>query len=72
MLLARGPKAYHLFGALARLMRWHKFVQHDGPVSIRRGFRADDWTRLLAAADVTDASIEPAFPGRLCVGKVRV
>lgn len=69
--LARGPKAHFLFGQLARVMRWHRFVQHDGPVSIRRGFRSDDWLRLLAAANVHGAVVQPHFPGRLCVSKVR-
>ena len=29
----------HAFGLLARLAGWHRFVQHDGPVSIARSFR---------------------------------
>jgi hypothetical protein len=52
-------------------MRWHPFVRHDGPVSISRAFRPDDWRRLLAAAAVRDARIERWFPFRLCVSKVR-
>jgi SAM-dependent methyltransferase len=69
--LLRHPFSYHGFGVLARAMRWHPFVRHDGPVSISRAFRADDWRRLLAAAGVKDARIEPWFPFRLCVSRVR-
>ena len=52
-------------------VRWHRFVQHDGPVSFRRAFRKEDWIRLLAAAAVPreDATVEQWRPGRLCVGR---
>jgi SAM-dependent methyltransferase len=69
--LLRHPFSYHGFGLLAGVMRWHPFVRHDGPVSISRAFRPDDWRRLLAAAAVRDARIERWFPFRLCVSKVR-
>ena len=36
--LHRDPMPYHLYRALAKLLRFHPFVQHDGPVSIRRAF----------------------------------
>lgn len=71
--LSRGRLSYSLFALLARLMRWHRFVVHDGPVSIRRSFRPEDWQRSIAAAGLeADAiRIAPAWPGRLCVGRVR-
>ncbi len=68
--LRRSAVSYYGFAALARLMGWHPFVRHDGPVSIRRAFRKDDWRRLLAAAGVGGARIQPRFPFRLCVAKV--
>ncbi|MFZ0393068.1 MAG: methyltransferase domain-containing protein, partial [Terracidiphilus sp.] len=37
--LSRAPVPYHLFGWLARALRLHPFVQHDGPVSIARAFQ---------------------------------
>lgn len=69
--LLRHPFSYYGFSLLARLMLWHRFVVHDGPVSIRRAFRPEDWTVLLARAGVREAKIEPWFPFRLCVSRVR-
>jgi 2-polyprenyl-3-methyl-5-hydroxy-6-metoxy-1,4-benzoquinol methylase len=69
--LYRSARAYQVFAALARLMRWHRFVQHDGPVSIRRAFREADWKRLCAQAGVGPVRIEKVFPSRLCVGRVK-
>lgn len=62
-----------VFGALAGLARWHRFVQHDGPVSIRRSFRKEDWQRMCLEARISLNSVRIAarFPGRLCVGRVK-
>ena len=69
--LLRHPFSYYGFSLLARLMLWHPFVVHDGPVSIRRAFRPEDWTVLLAKAGGRDAHVEPWFPFRLCVSRLR-
>lgn len=71
--LSRGRASYVLFKLLARLMRWHRFVQHDGPVSIRRSFTSEDWRAYIASAGLTRAPIEvyAARPGRLCVSRVK-
>ena len=69
--LLRHPFSWFGFALLSRLMLWHRFVIHDGPVSIRRAFRPEDWTVLLAKAGVRDARVEPWFPFRLCVSRVR-
>jgi len=71
--LSRGRVSYSLFKLLAHLMQWHHFVQHDGPVSIQRSFRPADWRQYLASSGVNASAvrIEPAWPGRLCVGRVR-
>jgi SAM-dependent methyltransferase len=63
----------HAFGLLARLAGWHRFVQHDGPVSIARSFRRADWQRLLAAAGHEPAAAEIRWhvPFRLCVSRLR-
>ena len=37
--LHRHPLPYHGFRLLARVMGWHRFVQHDGQVSIARAFK---------------------------------
>jgi SAM-dependent methyltransferase len=70
--LERHPVSYYGFSALSRLMAWHPFVRHDGPVSIRRAFRPEDWAARLAEAGVRGARVEPWFPFRLCVSKVRM
>ncbi len=69
--LLRHPFSYYGFALLSRLMFWHPFVVHDGPVSIRRAFRPEDWTVFLARAGVHQARIESWFPFRLCVSRVR-
>ena len=68
--LHRNAFAYHGFALLARLAGWHRFVRHDGPVSIARSFRRDDWTRLLQQAAVP-GSIAWRFPFRYCVERVK-
>ena len=68
--LHRHAVPLHAFRVGARLMRWHRFVQHDGPVSIARAFRVRDWQRLLAKAGVP-ARIRWRFPFRLCVERLR-
>jgi SAM-dependent methyltransferase len=45
--LRRSARAAFWLRLLALAMRWHPFVVHDGPVSLRRAFREDDWRRLL-------------------------
>lgn len=69
--LLRHPFSYYGFSLLSRLMLWHRFVVHDGPVSIRRAFQRGDWEKALAEAGVRGAAIEPWLPFRLCVSKLR-
>jgi 2-polyprenyl-3-methyl-5-hydroxy-6-metoxy-1,4-benzoquinol methylase len=71
--LHRHPIPYRAFGLMARAARWHRFVQHDGPVSIARSFRRADWQRLVAAAGLDPSSVEIRWhvPFRLCVGRLR-
>lgn len=71
--LHREPFPYYGFGLLARVMRWHRFVQHDGPVSIRRAFREEDWRKYLAAAEIVEgkARVVSYRPARLCVSRVK-
>ena len=61
------------FGLLARVMRWHPFVRHDGPVSFRRAFRVADWQSLLREAEIASECVRilPTFPARLCVERLR-
>lgn len=71
--LSRAAVPYHLLRIFSRLARLHPFVQHDGPVSIRRSFVPGDWRRICAAAglDQGEVSIEPFFPARLCVSRTK-
>jgi SAM-dependent methyltransferase len=71
--LHRQPVPYHLFRLWARLSRLHAFVQHDGPVSIRRSFIPQDWDDLCSAAAIAPGaiSIRQHRPARLCVGRIR-
>lgn len=69
--LERSPRSSRMFALLDRVMRWHRFVRHDGPVSFRRAFREDDWARYLAAAKIPReaVTVEHWRPGRLCAGR---
>lgn len=69
--LHRKPMPYYGFAALAWVMRWHRFVRHDGPVSIRRSFLREDWERYCASAGLSggDVRIEEVRPARLCVSR---
>jgi len=71
--LHRHPVAFWGFALLARAARWHRFVRHDGPVSIARAFRRGDWERLVRRAGLEPAAVEISWhvPFRLCVGRLR-
>ena len=68
--LHRSAISYHGFRLLARAAGWHRFVQHDGPVSIARSFRRADWERLIAVAGVR-AELRWRLPFRYCLGHLR-
>ena len=71
--LRRAQTPYYAFKLLATAMRWHRFVQHDGPVSIRRSFTPCDWQRYIteAALDPNTVNIFDVWPARLCVARVK-
>ncbi len=69
--LRRSAIAFYGFTALAKVMRWHRFVCHDGPVSVARSFIASEWERALANAGVTDATVAKVFPFRLIVARLK-
>jgi hypothetical protein len=71
--LERTRWTFHAFQALASTFRWHRFVRHDGPVSIRRSFLEADWQRLTASAGLRPETLQIVshFPGRLCVGRLK-
>ena len=71
--LHRHPLPYHVFRATARALRFHHFVQHDGPISIMRAFVAADWRRICDSAGLPPgaAQVRWRFPFRLCVARVK-
>jgi SAM-dependent methyltransferase len=71
--LHRHALPYHFFRQFARLARFHRFVQHDGPVSIARAFVAADWRRLLGDAGIDQDAVEVRWtvPFRLTVARFK-
>lgn len=71
--LHRRSAPYYVFRAVAAVAGWHRFVRHDGPVSIRRSFVREDWERMCGAAglDMGAVEIREYRPARLCVGRIR-
>lgn len=68
--LHRHALPYHGFRLLSAVMRWHTFVRHDGPLSIARAFRREDWLALMERADLADkATLRWHFPFRYCVSR---
>jgi hypothetical protein len=68
--LERQAFPYYGFKLLSRVMRWHRFVQYDGAVSIARSFRPAEWQALLTEAGVP-GEIRRRFPFRLCVSRLK-
>lgn len=71
--LQRSSRSAAGFRVLASLLRWHRFVRHDGPVSFARSFTPEDWQQMLAQAGLAPdaAAVVPHFPSRLCVRRVK-
>ena len=71
--LHRHPLPHGAFTFLSRVMRWHRFVRHDGPVSILRAFTPADWATLVVHAGLDPSAIAVArrFPYRICVARVK-
>ncbi len=69
--LSRAPIPYHLFRWFSNAARLHRFVRHDGPVSIARAFVPEDWQQLSAAAglDPEEVEIRGHKPARLSISR---
>lgn len=59
------------FRAMAATAGWHRFVQADGALSVRRAFVRRDWQGMLEVAGINHASIRWHLPFRLCVGRLK-
>lgn len=71
--LHRHPVPFHFFKRFAKLARFHRFVQHDGPVSIASAFVAEDWRSAMqrAGIDPSAATIRWEVPFRMTVERVK-
>ncbi len=70
--LHRHVVAHDGFKLLSHVAGWHRFVQHDGPVSVARSFRRRDWDGLLRAAGLAGvARVRWHMPFRYCVSRLR-
>jgi len=70
--LHRHPVAFHGFRLLSGAAGWHRFVQHDGPISVARSFRRRDWDALLRRSGLASkATVRWHMPFRLCVSRIR-
>jgi SAM-dependent methyltransferase len=71
--LHRHALPYHVFRSASSALRLHRFVQHDGPVSIARAFSSKNWTLLLRQAEVNIDNVDIAwrFPFRLTLERFR-
>jgi SAM-dependent methyltransferase len=69
--LSRAAIPFHIFRIFSKLTGLHPFVQHDGPISIRRSFVPEDWKRMCAASGLADRDvlIQGFKPARLCVAR---
>lgn len=56
--LERHRLAYWGIGLLTRLFSRSAAVRHDGPLSVRKGFRRKDLDEILSRAGITDARID--------------
>jgi 2-polyprenyl-3-methyl-5-hydroxy-6-metoxy-1,4-benzoquinol methylase len=71
--LHRHPLPYYFFRRFSKFARLHRFVQHDGPVSIARAFEPADWKHFLAKAGIAENTAKIAWkvPFRLTVERVQ-
>lgn len=68
--LHRHPAAYYSIKTITHLFSNSYLVKNDGPLSVRRGFKRNEWDSLLQAAGISDYSIEWhwAFRYLICAG----
>ncbi|NPD67512.1 methyltransferase domain-containing protein [Lichenicola cladoniae] len=64
---------YYGFKLWSRAAGWHRFVQHDGPVSFGRAFIVPEWRMLLGQAGLPPdaATIRWWLPFRVCVSRFK-
>ena len=63
--LHRHPLAYYLYTTVGRLGLHNRLIREDGALSIRRGFRPGELTRLASQSSLANVRVERRFPFRL-------
>ena len=48
--LHRHPMAYYFIKYFVRLGKFNRYIRHDAPLSVARGFRRQDWNKILSNA----------------------
>jgi SAM-dependent methyltransferase len=71
--LHRHPLPYNFLRFAFWATRRHRFMRHDGPVSVASAFKKQDWARYLREAGLPEGSavIESWSPYRLCVSRLK-
>ncbi len=71
--LERHPLPYYALKAAFWAARRHRFMRHDGPVSVASAFKRGDWVAALREAGLAEgaATIEYWAPFRLCVTRMK-
>jgi SAM-dependent methyltransferase len=69
--LHRHPLAYYGIYTLTRLFGAAEMVQHDGPISVLRGFRSPELVAIAQAAQLPEFSMRWRFPFRWLLTTVR-
>jgi SAM-dependent methyltransferase len=69
--LHRHPLAYYLYTTVGHLFLHNRLIREDGALSILRGFRPRELTRLAARAHLAKINVERRFPFRLVLSASR-
>lgn len=69
--LHRHPVAWAGIWTLSRLLRLAPMVQHDGPISVRRGFRRPELAQIAAAAGLPRPALRWHWAFRWTVSTLR-
>ena len=71
--LERHPVPYYALKSAFWATRRHRFIRHDGPVSVASAFKKRDWVQALKDAAIPEgaARIERWLPFRLCVKRIK-
>lgn len=65
--LHRHPVAYFLYTTLGKLVLKNRLLRHDGALSIRRSFKAEELFELAKRAGLRDVFVSRHFPYRLAL-----